>query len=146
MMRVLLGSPQVKAITPDEALAPEGYPGLEFLQVGSLRIPVDDTASALVPYRGRRNSFRYYSIVDVINDRIDPSELKGKIVIVGTTAPGCSTCGRPRWMRSTPASRCMPTWSRACSTVYQQRPPYVVGAEFLLLLITGWCWRCCFHC
>ena len=46
MVRVLLGSPPVKAIAPDQALAPEGYPDLEWLEVGSLRIPVDDTASA----------------------------------------------------------------------------------------------------
>ncbi len=138
MIRVLLGSPQVKAVTPDEALAPEGYPGLEFLQVGSLRIPVDDTASALVPYRGRKNSFRYYSIVDVINDRIDPSELKGKIVIVGTTAPGLLD------LRATPVDAVYPGVEVHANMVagmldgnIKQRPPYVVGAEFALLLISG---------
>ncbi|MGH8633433.1 MAG: CHASE2 domain-containing protein, partial [Burkholderiales bacterium] len=88
MVRVLLGSPPVKPGSPDDALAPKDYPSLEWLQVGSLKIPVDNEATALVPYRGPKDSFKYYSLVDVINERIDPSELKGKIVLVGTTAPG----------------------------------------------------------
>ncbi len=138
MVRVLLGSPQVKAVAPDQTLAPEGYPDLESLEVGSLRIPVDDTASALVPYRGRRNSFRYYSILDVIYDRIDPSELKGKIAIVGTTAPGLLD------LRATPVDSVYPGVEVHANMIagmldgnIKQRPPYVVGAEFLLLLMAG---------
>src|SRR5690606_34339659 len=80
VVRTLLGGAPVKAIPPE--LAPEGYPGLEWLQVGSLRVPVDHEAMALIPYRGPRNSFRYYSLVDVINERIDPAELKGKIALI----------------------------------------------------------------
>ena len=79
IVRVLLGAPPVVAVTPDQALAPKGYPDLEWLQVGSLRIPVDDEAAALVPYRGRKGSFRYFSVVDVMNERVDPADLKGKI-------------------------------------------------------------------
>jgi adenylate cyclase len=138
MVRVLLGSPQVKAVAPDQALAPEGYPDLEALQVGSLTIPVDDTASALIPYRGRRNSFRYYSIVDVINERIDPSELRGKIAIVGTTAPGLLD------LRATPVDAVYPGVEVHANMIagmldgnIKKRPPYVVGAEFVLLLAAG---------
>jgi len=138
MMRVLLGSPPVKALAPDKALAPEGYPDLEWLEVGSLRIPVDDTASALVPYRGRKGSFRYFSIVDVMNERIDASELKGKIVIVGTTAPGLLD------LRATPVDAVYPGVEVHANLIagmldgnIKQRPPYVLGAEFVLLLLTG---------
>lgn len=138
MVRVLLGSPPVKPVSPDQALTPEGYPDLEWLEVGSLRIPVDDTASALVPYRGRKGSFKYYSIVDVINDRIDPAELKGKIAIVGTTAPGLLD------LRATPVDAVYPGVEVHANMIagmldgnIKQRPPYVVGAEFSLLLVTG---------
>ena len=138
MVRVLLGSPELKAVTPDQALAPADYPGLEWLQVGSLRIPVDDTASALVPYRGSKGSFRYYSVVDVLNDRVDVSELKGKIVLVGTTAPGLLD------LRATPVDPVYPGVEVHANLIagmldenIKQRPPYVLGAEFTLLLISG---------
>jgi adenylate cyclase len=138
MVRVLLGSPPIKAVAPDESLAPEGYPHLEWLEVGSLRIPVDDTASALVPYRGRKGSFRYYSIVDIMNDRVDPAELKGKIAIVGTTAPGLLD------LRATPVDAVYPGVEVHANMIagildgnIKQRPPYVVGAEFVLLVATG---------
>src|SRR5262245_3857877 len=138
MVRVLLGSPPLKPVAPDAELAPKGYPGLESLQVGSLRIPVDDTASALVPYRGSRGSFRYYSIVDVLNDRIDIAELKGKIVLVGTTAPGLLD------LRATPIDPVYPGVEVHANMIagmidrtIKQRPPYVLGAEFLLILISG---------
>jgi len=47
MVRVLLGVPPVKPLFEEEGL-PGNYTGLEWLQIGTLRIPVDDTASALV--------------------------------------------------------------------------------------------------
>jgi adenylate cyclase len=138
MVRALLGSPPVTARPPDKALAPEGYPDLEWLEVGSLKIPVDDTASALVPYRGPKDSFRYYSLVDVMNERVDPSELKGKIVLVGTTAPGLLD------LRATPVGAVYPGVEVHANMIagildenIKQRPPYVLGAEFTLLLVTG---------
>jgi adenylate cyclase len=138
MMRVLLGSPPVKPVSPGDGLTPKGYPDLEWLQVGSLRIPVDDEACALVPYRGHKNSFKYRSIVDVMNDRIDPADLKGKIVLVGTTAPGLLD------LRATPVGSVYPGVEIHANLIsgmldgnIKQRPPYVVGAEFLLLLASG---------
>jgi adenylate cyclase len=138
MVRVLLGSPPVTALTPDQALVPEGYPNLEWLQIGSLRIPVDDTASALVPYRGPKGSFRYHSIVDVLSESLDVSELKGKIVLVGTSAPGLLD------LRSTPVDPVYPGVEVHANLIagmldgsIKQQPPYVLGAEFVLLLLSG---------
>lgn len=138
MVRVLLGSPPVRPIVPDAGFASKDYPGLEWLQVGSLKIPVDDTASALVPYRGDRNSFRYLSIVDVLNDDVDAAVLKGKIVLVGTTAPGLLD------MRATPVNPVYPgveihanLISGMLEETIKLQPPYVVAAELLLLLVSG---------
>jgi adenylate cyclase len=138
VMRMLLGSPPVQAVFPDPALAPKAYPGLEWLQVGSLRIPVDDTASALVPYRGPKGSFRYYSVVDVLNDRVAAADLKGKIVLVGTTAPGLLD------LRATPMDPVYPGVEIHANLIggmfdgnIKQRPPYVLGAEVALLLLSG---------
>jgi adenylate cyclase len=139
VVRVLLGSPPVKPIMPGAPFgSKKNQPDLEWLQVGSYRIPVDDEACALVPYRGRKGSFRYFSIVDVMNERVDPAELKGKIVLVGTTAPGLLD------LRATPVEPVYPGVEIHANMIsgiidqdIKQRPAYVLGAEFLLLLASG---------
>ncbi|HKA38899.1 MAG TPA: adenylate/guanylate cyclase domain-containing protein, partial [Burkholderiales bacterium] len=139
VVRVLLGAPPVKPIMPGAPFgAKKGQPDLEWLQVGSLKIPVDDEACALVPYRGRRGSFKYFSLVDVMNERVDPGELKGKIVLIGTTAPGLLD------LRATPVDPVYPGVEVHANMIsgmldgdLKQRPGYVLGAEFLLLLATG---------
>jgi adenylate cyclase len=139
VVRVLLGSPPVKPGMPGVPFgSKKGQSELEWLQVGSLRIPVDDEACALVPYRGRKGSFRYISIVDVLNERVDPAELKGKIVLIGTTAPGLLD------LRATPVEPVYPGVEVHANMIsgmldgdIKQRPPYVLGAEFLLILVSG---------
>jgi adenylate cyclase len=139
MMRVLFGMPPAKPLVPESGPLSARYEGLEWLQVGNkLRIPLDDEASALVPYRGRKNSYKYFSAVDVLNERVDPAELKGKIVLVGTTAPGLLD------LRATPVDPVYPgvevhanMISGMIDGTIKQRPPYVLGAEILLLFVTG---------
>src|SRR5690606_9493632 len=88
MVRVVLGMPPVEPGYAPGGMLKRGYSGLEWLKVGPITIPVDDSVSALIPYRGRKFSFPYVSLTDVINDRIPEGSLKGKIALVGTTAPG----------------------------------------------------------
>lgn len=137
MVRVLLGGPPVKPEYVDAGLT-KSYTGLEWLRVGSLSIPVDKEVSTLVPFRGGKGSFKYFSIVDVLNDRVDVSELKGKIVLVGTTAPGLLD------LRATPVDPVYPGVEVHANVIagildqtIKQRPPYVLGAEFMLLLLSG---------
>ncbi|HUJ01744.1 MAG TPA: adenylate/guanylate cyclase domain-containing protein [Usitatibacter sp.] len=66
----------------------EAYAWVSSLEVGDRKIPLDETMSALVPFRGARGSFRYVSATDVIRGKLDPDELKDKAVIVGTSAQG----------------------------------------------------------
>jgi len=80
--------PNVEPGYPPERFLGKGYSGLEWLKVGPLTIPVDDTVSALIPYRGNKFSFPYISLSDVIKERVKPELLKGKIALVGATAPG----------------------------------------------------------
>jgi adenylate cyclase len=151
MVRVLLGMstaarsgtsaitlPKVAPGYPSEAIWSRGYQGLEWLQVGPLRIPVDDRATALVPYRGKQGSFKYLSAADVIQGKADPADLKGKIVLVGTTAPGLFD------LRSTPVASVYPGVEIHANLIagmldqrVKQKPPYVLGAEIVLLLLTG---------
>src|SRR6185295_13167031 len=76
--------------------------------------------------------------VDVLNDRADPADLKGKIVLVGTTALGLFD------LRATPVAAVYPGVEIHANMIagildrnIKQKPPYVIGAEFVLLLIVG---------
>jgi len=137
MVRVLFGSPPVNPIFGEEG-ASSGYPSLEWLQIGSQRIPVDDTASAFVPYRGSKGSFKYFSVVDVLHERVKAEDLRGKIVLVGATAQGLLD------LQATPVGSAYPGVELHANMIagmldgdIMQKPPGVEGAEFLLLLVLG---------
>jgi adenylate cyclase len=143
IMRTLLGFPKVE---PDYAsdqflhvgLGTQDFSRLEDLKVGPLRIPVDQNVSALVPYRGAQGSFKYISATDVLNDRLNAGELKDKIVLVGTTAPGLKD------LRSTPVGVDYPGVEIHANLIagmldgnIKQKPPYVLAVEVVLLFFTG---------
>ena len=137
MVRAVHGNPPVQAVVSEEGSSTK-YSGLEWVKTGPFEIPVDDQAAALVPYRGGKGSYRYYSLVDVLHERIPVEELKGKIALVGTTAPGLLD------LRATPVDPVFPGVEIHANLIggildgnIKQRPPYVVGAEFVLLLIAG---------
>ncbi len=137
MVRAVHGNPPVKAVVSDDG-STANYSGLEWVKTGTFEIPVDDQAAALVPYRGGKGSYRYYSLVDVLQERIPVDELKGKIALVGTTAPGLLD------LRATPVDPVFPGVEIHANLIggildgnIKQRPPYVVGAEFVLLLVAG---------
>ncbi len=127
----------VPGYAPDRFIS-KGYPGLEWLEVGPLRVPVDEEASALIPYRGEQGSFRYFSLADVMAERTPVEALKGKIALVGTTARGLFD------LRSTPVSGVYPGVEVHANLIagmfdrsIKQKPRYVQGAELILLLIGG---------
>ena len=71
-----------------------------------VRIPATRELLALVPFGGRggpsAKRFRYLSAVDVLNGTVGPGELRGKLVLVGTSAPGLTD------LRATPVSEVYP--------------------------------------
>ena len=140
VMRTLLGSSKLTPGYADKCT--NGYVCLESLDLssaqGNFRIPLDEDVSTLVPYRGERGSFRYVSITDVLHDRITPDELKDKIVLIGTTAPGLMD------LRSTPVDTVYPGVEIHANMIagiidqnLKEKPPYAMGAELVLLFITG---------
>jgi CHASE2 domain-containing sensor protein len=54
----------------------------------SRSVPVDGRSNLLVRYRGRKQTFPYVSAVDVLERKLPPGALSGKIVFLGTTALG----------------------------------------------------------
>ncbi len=130
--------PQVEPGYPPDRFVSKGYGGLEWLKVGPLTIPVDETASALIPYRGGKFSYPYISLADVLKDRVKPEMLRGKVALVGTTAPGLLD------LRSTPVDSVYPGVEIHANLIagmldkaVKQKPPFMLGAEVILLVIGG---------
>lgn len=105
-------------------------------------IKVDDRAAVLVPYRGlggaAGGSYQYISATDVLNKRINAQELKGKIVLVGSSAPGLLD------LRITPVGQTYPgveTHANLLSSMLDEKsivvPDYALGVEVALLFLVG---------
>ena len=136
VVRTLLGGVPVRPVFPDAAT------GMEWLEVGSgattLSIPTDEAATALIPFRGPQRSFSYLSAVDVLRGRVDLARLQGRIVLVGTTAPGLMD------LRATPVGAAYPGVEAHANMIagildgrVKQKPTYVVGADVLQVLVFG---------
>ncbi|HOF05283.1 MAG TPA: CHASE2 domain-containing protein [Syntrophales bacterium] len=62
--------------------------GVESVMLGDIRIPTDESGRLLINYLGPAKTFPHYSISDIMQGRIAPELIKGKIVVVGATATG----------------------------------------------------------
>ena len=110
LFRRYTGSPAVTPGFPGQAWLPHTYGGLDgiVLSQGGQRlvIPVDARAAVRVPFRGlggpRGNSFEYLSASDLLARRTPPAYLAGKLVLLGSTAPGVYD------VRATPVSEVFP--------------------------------------
>lgn len=140
MVRALLGFPKV---LPGYASGQnKDYAGLEWLtlksKLGDLVIPVDGAVNSLIPYRGGRGTFRYISVSDVLHGQLPVPELQNKIVLVGTSAQGLLD------LRNTPVDEVYPGVEVHANMIsgildqsIKQNPHYMLGANFVLLLLMG---------
>jgi len=117
----------------------EGYgeqKRLEAIVLDSLSVPVDKHAVALVPYRGKQGSFNYISATDVLSGLAPAELLTDKIVVFGATAAGILD------LRTTPVQNIFPgvevhanILSGMLDSNFKSKPDYMLGAEFLELLV-----------
>ena len=146
MFRMLAGSPDVRPGFPQDRLMPRNYHGLESLQLKkdgkSLAIPVDETVSVLIPYRGfggpGAGSFKYFSAADILSKTLPAGFLKDKIVLIGTTAPGLQD------NRTSPVGDGFPGVEAHANLISGlldgkelYKPDYAVGYDVLLLMVVG---------
>jgi len=75
-----LGQPQLRLSLADQRITS--------VALGNRTIPVDEMGRMMVRYRGPAGTIPQYSVVDIINHKVAPSKLSGKIVLVGATAEG----------------------------------------------------------
>ena len=114
------------------------YFALESVSLGKYRIPVDANAAVYVPFRGLEGSFPYVSAHKILSREIEPTILKDKIVLVGTSAPGLLD------LRSTPVQNIYPgveVHANIISGILDQninhRPAWTIGYEFVILILTA---------
>lgn len=92
MAQVLLGDPALQLRFADHASwqsASRPVESIVLLTAGApRRIPVAEQASVLLPFQGSLGSFRYHSAADVLAGRLPADSLHGRVVLLGTTAPG----------------------------------------------------------
>lgn len=121
---------------------PDAKSAMEWIEIatakGSLRIPVDEDVATLIPYRGAERSFPYFSAVDVLQGKVPMEKLAGRIVLVGTTAPGLMD------LRATPLGATYPgveihanLISGMLDGTIREKPSFVLAIEVLQLLLIG---------
>jgi adenylate cyclase len=151
--RVAYGKDSV-TFSPRKDLGSAGAPVLESLR---LRLPsgtsskegerytswpLDNRGAVLVPYRGEGGpnggSFEYVSASDVLFHRLPAGHLAGKIVLIGSTAPGLQD------LRLTPVGPTFPgveVHANMLSGTLDGRqlyqPDYAMGLDLLLIALAG---------
>jgi len=142
MTRALIGATKIVPGYGDDGASGRDYVGVEWLDLptprGTVQIPVDENLATLIPYRGEQGSFRYVSAADILGDRIKQGELAGKVMLVGTTAPGLMD------LRSTPVGSTYAGVEIHANLIagfldgtIKHKPSYVLGADVILLLLFG---------
>lgn len=116
---------------------------VESLKIADHLIRVDEHGAALVPYKGRRESFTYVSATNVLRGEVPKGILGGAIVMVGTSALGLAD------LRTTPLETQYPgvevhanlldaiLQGGAGHDYFYYRPDWEPGATFILLLLSG---------
>jgi adenylate cyclase len=112
--------------------------GIESLQVGGLTVPLDAKGNLLLNYRGPRRTFPYISAADVLLGRVPPEVVRGKIVLVGTSATGLHE------LRATPIDAAVPGVEIHATVLdnllqgdFLRAPRYARGLELGLVLLAG---------
>jgi adenylate cyclase len=107
-----------------------------------MRIPVGENLSNLIEFRGtggpRGGAFPYVSAADVLAGRVKKEMLAGRIVLIGTTAPGLLD------LRATPVNSAYPGVEVHANMIksildgrFKLRPDYADGVEAIQVALVG---------
>jgi adenylate cyclase len=115
-----------------------GPEGIEAIHLGGRKIPLDRRGNILLNYRGGRRTFPHVSAADILNGAADPAAIRGKTILLGTTATGLHE------MRTTPLEAAQPGVEIHATVIDDllagdpiARPRWSRGLLVLLILIPG---------
>ena len=129
--RVLMGSLPLQLIVNTRG-------SLEGLDVGGASLPLDGQLNSYIPYRGPYKSFEYISASEVMKGAVHKEKLEGKIVLIGTTAPGLLD------LRTTPVGKAYPGVEIHANLIggildgsIKQTPVWADALNLSLILVLG---------
>lgn len=129
MLRVASGSGTI-LIKADKA-------GIKSLGLRGFAIPTDLHGQLWIHY-ARRDPSIYVSAVDVLDGRVPPDRIAGKLIVIGTSAVGLND------IKTTPVTPAMPgvevhaqVLESALTGDVVSQPNYGIGIEFFAALIMG---------
>lgn len=143
-LRRALGNPQVIPVFPEGV--DDDYGAVELIALRSpdveLDIPVERGLLTRVSFRAKggpdAGGYRYVSAADVLAGVLKPEDIQGRIVLIGTTAPGLLD------LRSTPVNPAYPgvevhanVISGMLDSAYKLRPEFSQGLLFVTVLVVG---------
>jgi adenylate cyclase len=112
--------------------------GTESVRFGGTVIPVDRAGQLLINYRGGGGAFPYISAVDIMEGKLAPGSLDGKIAFIGTSAAGLKD------LRTTPFSAVYPgveTHATIVDNILTQDfisiPDYAPAVELFATILAG---------
>jgi CHASE2 domain-containing sensor protein len=115
-----------------------GPEGVQMLLLAERRIPLDRGGNLLVNYRGRRRTFPHVSAAALLDGTADPAAVKGKMVVLGTTAAGLKE------IRTTPLEATQPGVEIQATIMDNllsgdpiEVPRWSRGIQILLVLVPG---------
>jgi len=126
-----------QALGAPAAIAQAGAAGVEQVRVGALRIPTDAQGNLLLPFRpDSARRFDRISALDLLQGRVDPARLRGRIVFLGSSATAASD------QHPTPFARQFPgllIHAVAADAMLRQdflvAPGWAVAAQLALVLL-----------
>lgn len=128
----------LKAVGADTAVLRLTSGGVESLRIGSQVVPLDSRGRMLLHYRGGRRTIPTFSVLDVLQDRLEPGALDGRVVFLGTSATGLMD------IRATPLDAFFPgveAQATVADTIisgdFLQYPDWAPGLELTLVVGTG---------
>lgn len=115
-----------------------GPEGVEAIRLDGKTIPLDRRGNILVNFRGRRHVFPHISAAAVLDGTADPAGLKGKMVMLGTTAAGLKE------IRTTPLEPAQPGVEIHAAIIDNllagdpiATPRWARGLQIVLVLLPG---------
>jgi len=112
--------------------------GVESVRLGKTVIPTDKRGRMLINYRGPMKTFEYISAADILNKKLKPGALRGKIAFIGTSAAGLKD------IRATPLDPGYPGVEAHATIVdniiskqFLNIPDWAKGVEFATMLLLG---------
>lgn len=129
-----LGENNVELVTHSYGITQK----LEGIKLGSITIPTDNKAQVLIPFVGKSYTFKFYSAIDILENRIPKEALLGKIVLIGASATGFGDQQATAIQNPFPGVEIQATLVNGIlENNFSYRPAWTSGTNFLLTLTLG---------